>query len=154
MKSHLNKKNGFTLVEIIAVLTLLGIGLGFGAILFINLTQNYVVSRNAVEKGQRLQSTMNRLIKELTFSKTSSINITGTTQIQWLSSHPETINQTNTLVWDGVSGTSLSLNGKAMLDDVDLFEVSLVNNFITLNLRCVGAEAINLTSVIEPRINY
>ena len=45
MKSHLNKKNGFTLVEIIAVLTLLGIGLGFGAILFINLTQNYVVSR-------------------------------------------------------------------------------------------------------------
>ena len=154
MKNYSKKRNGFSLLEIIAILTLLGIGLSFGAILFTTLTQNYVASRSAVEKGQDLQAAMNRLIKELTFSQTSGMNISGTNQMQWLSNHPENTNQTNSLIWSGASGASLLLNGKALLDDVDLFEVSSSNNFITLQLRCVGAEAITLTSIIEPRANY
>ncbi|MGC6582241.1 MAG: pilus assembly FimT family protein [Akkermansiaceae bacterium] len=154
MKNYSKKRNGFSLLEIVAILTLLGIGLSFGAILFTTLTQNYVASRSAVEKGQDLQAAMNRLIKEFTFSQGSSINITGSTQVQWLSNHPQTANQTNTLFWDGTPGTPLSLNGKSLLDDVAFFEISSSSNFVTLKLRCVGAEAINLTSVIEPRTNY
>lgn len=154
MKNYSKKRNGFSLLEIIAILTLLGIGLSFGAILFTTLTQNYVASRSAVEKGQNLQAAMNRLIKELTFSQATSILISGTSQMQWHSNHPQNMDQKNSLIWKGGSGASLLLNGKALLDDVDLFEVSSSNNLITLQLRCVGAEAITLTSIIEPRANY
>ena len=151
MKISQQKKAGFTLIETVAVLALIALGVVFASMLFVTATGNYMTTKEAVEDGQKVQAAMNRLVKELTYARQGTVVVENTRSIQWTCDHPERAGEAGTVTWDGTSGSSLTLGGKALLDNVSSFAVSSTSDGITISLSSADSNGITHTTVIHPR---
>ncbi|MFT6239102.1 MAG: prepilin-type N-terminal cleavage/methylation domain-containing protein [Akkermansiaceae bacterium] len=151
MKTHFENRAGFTLIEVVAALVLTGIVLAFTAMLLVTSTKIFISSKDAAEDSQKIQVAMNRLVKELTFASAGTVVVTDGRTIQWTSSHPDRVGEAETATWDGTSGSNLTLQGAALLDNVSLFTVSSTADTITITLRSTRSEGVSNTTIIHPR---
>ena len=151
MKIHCQNRAGFTLIEVVAVLALTGISLVFTAMLLETSTKIFISSKDAAEDSQKIQVAMNRLIKELTFASDGTVVVTDGRTVQWTSSHPERVGAAEIATWDGTSGSSLMLEGTALLDNISLFTISSTADTITITLRSTQSEGVTHTTIVHPR---
>ena len=151
MKIHYQNRAGFTLIEVVAVLVLSGIVLVFTAMLLVTSTKVFISNKNAAEDSQKIQIAINRLVKELTFAGAGSVVVTDGRTVQWTSSHPDRFGETETATWDGTSGSNLTLQGAALLDNISVFTVSSTATTITITIRSTRSEGASHTSIIHPR---
>jgi len=151
MKTHCPNRAGFTLIEVIAVLALSGIALVFTAMLLVTSTKVFISNKGAAEDSQKIQVAMNRLVKELTFADAGTVGVTDGRTVQWTSSHPDRLGEAETATWNGTSGSSLTLQGAALLDNVSVFAVSSTADTITITLRSTRSDGVSNTTMIHPR---
>ena len=155
MKGHHRKKNarqnGFTLIEVIAVLILSSLIFVFTAMLLVTSTGIFISSKEAAEDSQKIQAAMNRLVKELTYAGIGTVVVTNGRTVSWTSRHPERFGEVEAATWNGTSGTNLTLQGAALLDNVGTFSVSSTADTITITLRSARSAGVGHTTTFHPR---
>lgn len=156
MTISIKNRRGFTLVEVISVLVLSGIGLAFMGMLFVTSTGIFIGSKQAAEDSQKAQIAMNRLVKELTFAGKNTVVVTNGRTIQWISRHPDRFGEPTTATWNGTSGSNLrlfttGLRGYDLLDNVGVFAVSMTSETITITLASSRSDGVQHTVTIHPR---
>lgn len=154
--SKQQRRNGFTLLELVAVLILTAISLAFSAMLIVTTTSVTVENKHAVEDSQKIQAAMNRLVKELTFAKSGTIVVANGRSIQWTSRHPGRLGESGTVSWDGVFGSNIGLStpglpGAVLLDNAAVFSVSATSDSISLTMKSARAPGVEHSMVIHPR---
>ncbi len=151
MKTNCQNRAGFTLIEVAAVLLLTSLALVFAAMLLVTSTGVFISNQEAAEDSQKIQVAMNRLVKELTFAGAGTVVVTSGRTVQWTSRHPERFGEVETVTWNGTSGSDLTLQDVALLDNVGLFAVSSTVDTITLTLRSARSDGVAHTMIVHPR---
>jgi prepilin-type N-terminal cleavage/methylation domain-containing protein len=138
MRRIRSEEKGFTLIEVIVTLILVGITAALAGMWIVNVANGYVFAKmnaNTVQKGQLA---ITRLAKE--FASISSVDIgssTGTsityTRIDSIDTTPVTsppISNIRTLTISAASGL-LTLGGWTLTDSVDTFSLSYCDDNLT-----------------------
>lgn len=118
-------EKGFTLIEIILVLILVGILASTIGLAVVNMAQNYLMARDNAATLQKGQVAIARMVKELNNIQEVDAANTSQTQITFTSYRTT---GTFVLSWGG-SGTSLLLNGDALADSVSSFALAYYDNY-------------------------
>lgn len=123
----MRKQQGFTLIELIIVMVIMGILLTVGALFFTTIISGLTTSRLAVEIGQTTQLSMDRIMYELKHAT----NRTASSDIGFAANTNIIFESTAT----GLTGTTraIELVGTNLVLDVDGTDHILlenVNNFI------------------------
>ncbi len=150
------RRAGFTLLEVTAVLILTGIGVVVAVMLIETMFRVSLGNRNAVSDSQKIQVAMNRLVRELTYAEAGSVILTNNRTIQWKSDHPDRLDETTTVTWNGQIGSDLIFNkagfqGVALLSNVGGFSVSSTADSITLTMQSERSIGVEHTMTIHPR---
>ena len=151
MKPHSQNRSGFTLIEVVAVLILTSLALVFVGMLLVTSVGVFISNKEAVEDSQKIQIAMNRLVKELTYAGAGTVVVTNARTVQWTSRHPDRFGEAETATWDGTSGSNLTLQGTALLDNVSIFTVSSTAGTITITLRSTRSDGVAHTTIVHPR---
>ena len=111
--SHRSQEKGFTLIEVIVSLVLVGIISAMMGLGLMQITQGYIFSRQNSETVQKVQIAMARIVKEL--SAATAINSTPapTATSVSLTRLPGPV--TNTITF---AGNTVQINGTTLIDNV------------------------------------
>ncbi len=161
----LKNNNGFSLIEIIMVLILLGIMGAMAGMGIATFAESFVFSRQAAEISGKAQLTMIRLSKEFTHIKT--VAAASATSITYARSNDAGGTTNVTITWAGASGDDLTLNSDTLIDNVTSFSLAYLDTYngasnttwssdrriIAVTLALTGPDSTNLTfsSRITPR---
>lgn len=149
MKTQSSSRKGFTLIEIIATLVLLGITAVFAGMLLTTAVGIFIQNKEGAEDSQKVQVAMNRLIKELTWVEEGTLSIPDSNTVRWVSSHPAPSRETQqTLQRDGAE---LNLNGSPLMDGLATFNATSDGVSVTLSLSTTRAPGSLQTVTIYPR---
>lgn len=131
------KRDGFSLLEVIAVLVLTGLVGLMAGLMIVPLVQRYALEREAAAGHQKAEVALARLAKELTWADPASVSIDGDGQgFRWQSRHPQPSSSSPQQVrWSGLAGEDLALDGVALVDNVAAFGVSAGDGTIRVTLR-------------------
>ncbi len=122
MKRVTNKQKGFTLIEVITVLVLVGI-LGIGAVTYvIKVTEAQVFTRNNATTIQKGQVAMMQMVKVLTNASMSSISAVGDSSISFTSTTKDS-HVINFTITRPANTNIISINGITLTDQVRDFEL-------------------------------
>ena len=96
---------------------------------------------------------MNRLVKELTYAGAGTVDVISGRTVTWRSRHPDPdqFGVVKTATWNGTSGSALTLQGVALLDNVSVFTVSSTPDSITITLRSTRSDGVVHTMIVHPR---
>ncbi len=113
-------KKGFTLIEVVAVLLLVGLLVLASTIALLPMVEGFMQVRRNVDAAQKSQLAMGRIVREFT----TISNVVSSTQqlITYDYLDPAGATHRRTLTWGG-AGSPLTLNGVALSDDVGQFEL-------------------------------
>lgn len=114
-------KNGFSLLELIAVLLLAGVLVLSAAISLLPITEGLVQVRDNVSSAQKAQFAMIRLVRE--FSTITNVVDSGTHSITYDFLDPSGTGIRHTLDWSGQAGDPLRLENTPLFDDVGSFQL-------------------------------
>lgn len=120
------RRAGFTLIEVVATLVLVGIVAAIAGLMLTSSVQRYTLERTAAATNQKLEITLGRLVKELDWADWATVQVqdSGRT-LRWTSRHPDRVaDGLQTLTWNGTAGTDLTLGGRALIDRVASFAVA------------------------------
>jgi prepilin-type N-terminal cleavage/methylation domain-containing protein len=113
MRKRKTNEKGFTLIEVIVSLVLVGIIAVIAGMGLLQITQGYVFAKQNAETVQKAQVAMTRIVKELgaaerTSAGTTAITAAGTGSVTYTRQEPSgsTTYTTNTIA---LSGTAVSL---------------------------------------------
>lgn len=123
MKRVTNKQKGFTLIEVITVLVLVGM-IGIGAVTYvIKVTEAQVFTRNNATTIQKGQVAMMQMVKVLTNASMQSISAADVSSISFKSPNKdrETINFT---IMRAENTGAITINGKTLTDQVSDFKLT------------------------------
>lgn len=142
-------RRGFTLIELIAVLVLLGLVGGIAGLFVGPIVQRYPIERAAAVANEQAGIAMQRISKELFWAQQGSIAIAdGDRTLRWQSRHPERGGDgEQELTWSGVSGDTLLLNGNDLADAVAEFSATEIGGRIQITLRLSDSPAVMTTAI-------
>lgn len=122
------KEDGFTLVEIICTLILLGVIGAMSTVGVLQITRGFVFSRDNTDAATKAQLTLLRIIKE--FTAITTVGSGTAAAITFTSQHGPSTTKTYTL---SLSGTDLMLNDGAtsdiLLDKVTTFSLRYYDTY-------------------------
>jgi prepilin-type N-terminal cleavage/methylation domain-containing protein len=101
---------GFTLIEMIASLSIVGILAAIAGVGLVQLTEGYLLSRSGSERAQKAQLAMMRMVKE--FNNIVDVPAGSTIAIRFDSFHADEAFDTTrsfSLAWNGTAGDPLVL---------------------------------------------
>lgn len=149
-------EKGFTLIEVIVVLILLGIIAATAGMGFVMVAQGYVFSKLNSEMVEKGQTTITRIVKELADCNITAGNATSITFIR------QSDGTAHTFSWAGAAGNPLvfdpATNNDTLTDRVNSFALVYYDNAenpvaangaaqVQITLQLVGADNSNLTFV-------
>jgi len=134
----LNEK-GFTLIEVVVTLILVGITAALAGMWIVNVANGYVFAKMNADTAQKAQLAMTRLTKEL--SAAQSISSSGADNISF--SRVDALNTTTGLfstasVVISKSGEQLLLNGHPLTERVHTFNLNYCNHELDALPTCSG----------------
>jgi prepilin-type N-terminal cleavage/methylation domain-containing protein len=158
-------KQGFTLIEIIVSLLLIGVVAAVVSLYSVNMANSFISARTNAATLQKGQIAIARIIKELNNVKTVYVDpaMTNGTRITF-TSYKDAVAVNHTISWGG-SGTNLLLDGITLTDKVSSFALAYYDNYdgsgaqptwqatsriIEINLVITGWE--NITSAFNARV--
>lgn len=167
MRKRKPDQKGFTLIEVIVTLVLVGITAALAGMWIVSVVNGYVFTKMNADTVQKAQLAMTRLTKELSALK--SVSIAGADNISF--SRIDTINISTTTVTETAvtiskSGSQLLIDGRPLTDSVNAFTLKYCDdNFaspgcsgswttdkriIEISLALTGAD--NKTSTFTKRV--
>lgn len=129
-------EKGFTLIEMIAVIVLMGITAALAGMWIVSVANAYLYSKLNMDTTQKAQLAMTRVTKELTAIKT--VNAGAAAQLTYTRSNYDYVNMmdpgdlTQTLKYDAAGGT-LTINGNILTDNVSNFTMSYCDEVNSTN---------------------
>ena len=114
-------KQGFTLIEIIAVLVLVSVLVLASTIALLPMAEGFLQMRRNVDASQKSHLAMSRIVRE--FTAITNVVSGGQRTITYDSLDPAGSPYRRTLTWDGNAGSPLTLSGAPLSDDVRYFEL-------------------------------
>ncbi len=139
-------KGGFTLIEIIVSLVLLGI---LAATVFNfagQAVRGFFISRDAMEITQKAQIALNRMRAEFTYLDITQTVTGASTSISYTAEFPEGT-ETNTIAYDAGAGT-ITLDGVTLIDDVATAGGLVFQYFDSYNGSDTGSYSPGTTTII------
>ena len=118
------KKNsrGFTLIEIIIVILLIGIISVFGGLGLIEVMKGYNVYKTGLDLSRKSQLAMSRIVRE--FSYIESIDSNSSTQnIEYTARYPDSYSVSSPRLIS-YSGNVINLDGHILIDNVNNFQIN------------------------------
>jgi len=165
MKTRKRNQNGFTLIEVIVTLVLVGITAVLAGMWIVSVANGYLFAKENAGNVQKGQLAMTRLTKEFTAIHSVDSSVTTATQITYTRA-----DALDSLVSATVSSTGgvLQLNGDILTDGVSAFTLAYCNDDVTapscsttwspttsriieITLKLTGAESMPFTKRIAPR---
>jgi prepilin-type N-terminal cleavage/methylation domain-containing protein len=114
--------HGFTLIEVIACLVLVGIVGAIAGMLLVQISKGFVFSKKTAATAQNAQMTMSRLVKE--FSAITSVSFGTTTSITFTRDPGVTHN----ISWAG-ENNPLLIDTDILTDNVNLFNLEYYDSY-------------------------
>ena len=99
--------SGFTLLEIVVSLVLLGIIGALAGMGFASISQGFISAKRNAETVQKGQMAITRLLDEFGSISTQAVSATTQTSITYAFN-----GENHTISWDGVNDSTLLLNGQ------------------------------------------
>ena len=163
MKTRKRNQNGFTLIEVIVTLVLVGITAVLAGMWIVSVANGYLFAKENAGNVQKGQLAMTRLTKEFTAIHSVDSSVTTATQITYTRA-----DALGTTVSATVSSTGsvLQLDGNTLTDGVSAFTLaycddvtssscpsawSSTSRIIEITLTLTGAESTPFTKRIAPR---
>jgi prepilin-type N-terminal cleavage/methylation domain-containing protein len=127
------KKNerGFTLIEIIVTLVLVGITAALAGMWIVSVTNGYIFARNNMETTQKAQLAMTRLVKE--FKAISAVTAASASSITYTRADVSSGSVTSNVA---SSGSQVQLNGNTLTDNVSSFSLHYCANVTDIGSNC------------------
>jgi prepilin-type N-terminal cleavage/methylation domain-containing protein len=124
MRKRQSKEKGFTLIEVVVTLLLVGITAALAGMWIVNVANGYVFAKMNADTAQKGQLAMTRLAKEFSSiqSVESDTNFTNDTKIKF--TRTDFNNPAGVIVTVSKNGDQLLLNGHPLTDSVNKFELA------------------------------
>jgi prepilin-type N-terminal cleavage/methylation domain-containing protein len=122
MKMKPLNRRGFTLIELIAVLVILGIVSVLGSMGLVNIAQSYLFSKKNVAAAGQTQVAMARLVKE--FSAIQSIASATDKSI----TYTRTPGETHSVSWTA-EDQPVTIDGDTLIENVKSFSLAYYNAY-------------------------
>lgn len=121
---------GFTLVEVIASLVILGIIALMAGLGIVQVTKQYVFAQKAGETAQVAQVAIARMVKEISMLQScTSSSPTSPTSINYdIPTLPG-----RSISWSGVSGAPILVNGQRLIENIQSFSLSYYTTYDDLS---------------------
>ncbi len=156
----MKKQKGFTLIEIVIVIAILGLVSLIGSVILHGAFESANTSKDAINASWQARLALARMsseLREIRSATSSDLNISSNNQISFTDVNGNNISYTS-------SGDVIFRNGTEVADDITALTFSYynANNVITANVnnvRCIKAEitavagsnSTNIQTVICPR---
>lgn len=166
----MNNQNGFTLVELIAVLIILGIVATAGTLGFVNAIRGFVFAEQNIDVAQKAQATLDRITVELThiaYNPPSyhvdhdttmdvgyEVSSSSATSITFNANYG--LNRgTATNVQILRNGNNITINGVTLCDEVTGFTLQYIDadGNPQSSFSRLGTRKVDVTLVIEDSVN-
>ena len=122
MKLKIADERGFTLIEVIVTLILVGITAAMAGMWIVSVANGYVFAKKNMETTQKAQLTLTRLEKEFKLISTINLANTNSTKITYSRLNNSGVTITDQTV--ALSGSLLKLNNDTLTNNVSAFTLS------------------------------
>ena len=112
---------GYTMIELVAVVLLLGVLAASTAISLVPVAEGFLQVRSSARAMQKSRLAVARLSRE--FTAITNIAASGPRDLTYTFIDPSGASQQRTLSWGGAPGDDLMLNAVPLTDDVGFFEL-------------------------------
>jgi len=150
IKRAKNKKSGFTLIEMVVTLILVGIIAAFAGMWIVSVTNGYIQARASAETVQKAQLALARLTKE--FSAIKSVNSESTTDTQITFTRWDEEISANVTQTVALNGNLLKIGNKTLTDNLSSFKLSYCNTNFP-NPTCLSSWSSD-SKVIQIKIEF
>ncbi|MDP2644186.1 MAG: type II secretion system protein [Desulfobacterales bacterium] len=142
----IDSQDGFTLIEVIVSLIIVGILAALVSFGFSILAKGYIFAKKNAETTQKGQVALTRLTKELNMIKTVS---SGSATAITFTSYKSGSEVSATLSWSGTANAPLYLGADILIDNVNSFDLGYYNSFSSAK----GSSWAGSTKIIQIALN-